>query len=67
MCPDVPAEIHLACDSVIRDLFACRSATSVPDDHAPTLLLLQTPGNIFPPEPSFDSRIIQKYNPHVHS
>jgi hypothetical protein len=54
------AELHLAGDSVISDLFPSSGPASTSDDNYPTLLLLQSPGNIFPPEPCYDQRYIHR-------
>jgi hypothetical protein len=56
------AELRLACDSVITELFPSREAAGVSDSQ--TLFLLQSPGNIFPPEPSYNLQHIHRQNRH---
>jgi hypothetical protein len=54
------AELHLACDSVICDAFQTQNASILTLDHHPALLLLQSPGHIFPAEPCYDSSYLHR-------
>jgi hypothetical protein len=54
------AELHLAGDSVITELTPSRDIGGVSE--YPTLFLLQSPGNIFPPEPCYNLQHIHRQN-----